>query len=311
MGRILIGVVTDRLFSFWCVLEINILSFVGVIVMRGTDPSSIIKYFIAQTLGSMLFLWAFTSRLMGMFTLIYWGVFLSALLKIGAAPVHVWMIRIIKKTNWDIIFWLLVLQKILPFYLLRIFLQGTESFVVVIRGLIGILGAWSHKNLKTVLAYYSVFRAGWIIIRGSWEIGALYLILFGLAFLPLCTYFFNQTSGSEGSSAGLMLNSLLRSKRIFICFLSLVGVPPLLGFFSKILILYSCLRNYSFYRAIFMLFCSLVIIRLLFGRWGIGWFSSGQGLIVQSLKTSYTFTFRLILLSIWVWLWIFLLSIIV
>ncbi len=119
--------------------------------------------------------------------------------------------------------------------------------------LYGNLGAIPQTNIKRFLGYSSIGHAGYLLIGiavasslGStavlFYLGG-YLVTNLAAFLVIAA--FSKQTGSDQMSdyAGLSRRSPLLAAVMFLSLLSLAGVPPLVGFFGKFLLLVSAVSK--------------------------------------------------------------------
>lgn len=306
--RAFLGLFTSSFLRFWVILEINILRFLGALMAYKVKPSSVIVYFFVQSFGSIILLWGFLRTSWASVNLFYVLGIAAALVKIGVAPFHYWVIRFGKFLRWIIIFWFLVVQKILPFYLITLFLREREVWLVIFRGLFGVGGAFFNKQIKVVILYYSIFSRGWLLLRGNWETGFIYLIIFGGALFPLCNLLGVFDSSICGGLSSLQVTIIVSRKEFLVCFLRILGVPPLIGFFGKLIVLYSAAGSARWFIIGFILFLSLFIINLILSTWGVTWFTHRTNKIPQRVKSSFQVRIRVGLYWIWVFGWVFSLS---
>jgi NADH-quinone oxidoreductase subunit N len=122
----------------------------------------------------------------------------------------------------------------------------------------GNLAAFPQTNLKRLLAYSTIAHAGYLMMaltplnRDGAE--ALLFYLVGYLFMNLgafaCVAFIRQLTGSEDlrDMRGLIRRAPCAVLILAICLLSLLGVPPLVGFIAKFqvfAVLYNAARAYS------------------------------------------------------------------
>jgi len=112
--------------------------------------------------------------------------------------------------------------------------------------LYGNLGALFQQNLKRLLGYSSIAHAGYLLLGvaalNAAGAGAVLFYLAQYAFTVLCGFLaitvLGNATGSEELSgcAGLHRRSPLLAAALVISMLSLAGLPPLSGFFGKLLL---------------------------------------------------------------------------
>ncbi|MHB9006782.1 MAG: NADH-quinone oxidoreductase subunit N [Limisphaerales bacterium] len=113
--------------------------------------------------------------------------------------------------------------------------------------LYGVLGAIPQVNLKRLLGYSSIANAGYLLLgvatRSREGVTAVLFYLGGYLFTVLTAFMVitvaMRQGGSEetGSLAGLHRRSPLLALAMTLSMVSLAGVPPLAGFFGKLLLL--------------------------------------------------------------------------
>jgi NADH-quinone oxidoreductase subunit N len=139
------------------------------------------------------------------------------------------------------------------------FLVPTLSVLAVLTATFGNLAAYAQTNLKRLLAYSTIAHAGYMMMGLAtlkpYGVAAVlsYLIVYlvmNLGAFAVVAFLRNQT-GSEDLSAfrGQVQRSPLLVITLGVCLLSLLGMPPLAGFFAKFEVfkaLYNAGQEYRF-----------------------------------------------------------------
>ena len=243
--RIYFGFSSNRVIFCWARLELNIISVLPLLVvsngLMGTEVA--IKYLLIQAWGSRIFLWS--AFLRPTFALISRRALTLALgLKLGAAPMHLWFIRVVRSSSWELIFILSTLQKVLPTYFLSIFSTQILGVLVIIRAIIASLGVFNSSTVKAILGYSSVFTVSWVLRavqagRLNW---AIYLIIYGVR-LAVFLYLVSSYRIFRVSQMGRVKISLFSKLSLFITLVAIGGLPPLVSFWAKLLVLSDLLNR--------------------------------------------------------------------
>nr|AYM84986.1 NADH dehydrogenase subunit 2 [Eucoptacra sp. OR509] len=254
MGTIL-SISSNSWFGVWMGLEINLLSIIPMLTSEKNkminEPS--IKYFIVQAMASTMLL--FSIIFIQMKYSLGWEketissmiIMSSLLLKIGAAPFHFWLPEVMGDSTWINCLMLMTWQKIAPMMVLSYCMQmKTFMFVIVLLSIIiGGIGGLNQTSLRQILAYSSISHLGWMIscLTLSENLWEMYFIIYSmlsvimiLLFKQANMYFINQiysTSSMKTETKFIMFMSLL----------SLGGLPPLLGFMPKWIVIQSLIEN--------------------------------------------------------------------
>lgn len=254
----------------WAGLEINLLSFIPLIIQAQShnETEGAVKYFLTQALGSSLLLYGASLFYYSPYTNISSFAALSLLtasllIKIGAAPFHFWFPSVISILRWPLCFVLATWQKIAPLILASSAIPIHSSNIFVFLGalgaLIGGVGGLNQSQLRGLLAYSSIGHLGWIVrsfILGQ-PITIYYLLIYILIRRSLFIILHTLKSNSRNTSSIFSFNPL-RFSIIIIILLSLGGMPPLLGFIPKWIIL-EALVNGGFLLASFILISGSLI----------------------------------------------------
>lgn len=216
------------------------------------ETEAAIKYFLSQALGSILLLLgssiiitALTRKRVAAIILIT-----SLLLKLGAAPCHLWFPSVITSLSWINCFILSTWQKIAPLILLSFSYISRripkQTALIAISGTTigGIIGL-NQTNLRTILAYSSIRHLGWIIILSTTPTMCItYLALYFITVTPI---FILITYSNIKTTTQINTNQKSKSTYIILLLLicSLAGIPPLTGFIPKLLAIYTIIpTNY-------------------------------------------------------------------
>jgi NADH:ubiquinone oxidoreductase subunit 2 (subunit N) len=217
-------------------IELNMVVFLIILFLDTphTNYSGVIKYFITQATASRGLIWGVRA---GNISLIGSSSFilLRVLLKLGAAPLHFWYIRVLQCLSWEKFLILSTLQKVLPLFLLSS-VSGLPSLrAVVLPSLIIGLLVFRQVLLKRILAYSRIFNLSIMIIITEDQISLAYFFMFyfitiiGVTSLlkAISLSRLNTTSGGPSSCIVASLALLAR----------LMGLPPFVGFWVKLIVL--------------------------------------------------------------------------
>nr|YP_010944287.1 NADH dehydrogenase subunit 2 [Perforatus perforatus]WLW42145.1 NADH dehydrogenase subunit 2 [Perforatus perforatus] len=237
----LISVSSSSLFGMWMGLEINLMSFIPMIInMESNKKSSeaAIKYFLVQAVASAIII--FSALYFYMFSGYTFSktpnilITLALGMKLGMAPFHFWFPEVLEGLNWINSLILLTWQKISPLVILSVFFYA--EIIITLALISAIMGAMSGINqtsMRKILAFSSISHLGWLtsMMYFNSSLWMDYFIIYCFTSLILCLSFWllNLNYFSQ-----LTLSQNLNEKFIiFINLLSLGGLPPLLGFLPK------------------------------------------------------------------------------
>jgi len=245
----------------WIRLELNMLRFLPIISSKeNIEMENSIKYFLIQRWASVIFLMRFFF-LHIINSNFYLLINLRLFIKLGMSPFHSWFIAILKTRSLITLFILSTIQKIIP--LVIIFNIKSNSFLifmVIFLTLIFIIVLLPRTiNINKVLAISSINNIIWLIISVLFSIKIIFLFI--AIYIYLVIGFINIYN-FYGMNVFTQINSIIFFDKFFLVmvFISLGGIPPILGFLRKMVILKVMLNNFVRLIIVFIVVMSSVLL---------------------------------------------------
>lgn len=257
--RVFIILSTSSLFTAWLALELNTIAFIPFILFQTeikTGENSI-KYFLSQTLGSILIL--VRTSLTDQFYSISLVLLVCALrLKLAVAPFHAWLPRIVSKISWFNLFILLIVQKINPLLILcNIELINFILFLRVISIRVGSLTGIIQTQTRKLIIFSSINQIGWILSASciNSTLCGVFFILYGIILWPVLSSL--KLIKLEKLAQLIQITPTRLRAILFLNLLSLGGLPPFTGFLPKWIVLRGTSRPFIL---LIIIFISLVTL---------------------------------------------------
>nr|ASY98275.1 NADH dehydrogenase subunit 2 [Acontista multicolor] len=273
ISGVLISLCANSWLGAWIGLEINLLSFIPLLSPKNNSLSTeaSLKYFLIQALASatLLFLILFKVNFYEMSYLMkasMWNnyMIMPLLMKIASAPFHWWLPSIIEGLSWFNCFIILSIQKIAPMILIS-YLMVNNTFmqiIIMLSGIIGAIGGFNQISLRKIMAFSSINHIGWMLVAlmmGS-NMWMTYFQIYSINILIIFSLLSSTNSSYILQSFNFMNNKKLMKIVIFITILSLGGLPPLLGFFPKWIIIEAMIYNSLIFTAFILVMTSLLTL---------------------------------------------------
>nr|YP_009773441.1 NADH dehydrogenase subunit 2 [Acanthochitona avicula]QIZ12681.1 NADH dehydrogenase subunit 2 [Acanthochitona avicula] len=265
---------SSQWFGVWLGLEINLLSFVPIMVEKGgsLETEAAVKYFLVQAVGSAFFLlgilglnnnysvWEYSmgGGLFNFSLLVF-----AVVMKLGSAPLHFWVPGVVGSLSWFCNFLLLTWQKIVPLFILCSFLDMSKFVLLVLvfmSSLFGGVGGVNQSSIRSIIAYSSILHLGWIL--GASVLGFVFSFFYFLLYSLILAFFCILMVEFESVMSKQFLDIYvwggnLRGMLVYML-LSLGGMPPMLGFFGKWVVLVGLIQSGYLFMSIVLVLGSIL-----------------------------------------------------
>nr|UQJ73577.1 NADH dehydrogenase subunit 2 [Diamesa sp. 7XL] len=272
MSGTLITISSTSWFGAWMGLEINLLSFIPLMMNTNNLLSSeaSLKYFLTQALASSILLFG----VIFFFMLSNWSnpslvtytnllIASSLLLKSGAAPFHFWFPSVMEGLSWNNSLILMTWQKIAPMILLSYCLNNNFFIIVIVLSIfIGSLGGLNQTSLRKLMAFSSINHLGWMVagMMNSENLWMIYFMFYSFLSMAIIFMFNNFKLFNINQMFGLFNSNSIVKFLMFLSLLSLGGLPPFMGFLPKWLIIESLIGMNMFFLLTLMVTFTLITL---------------------------------------------------
>nr|YP_010449159.1 NADH dehydrogenase subunit 2 [Anatoecus icterodes]YP_010605970.1 NADH dehydrogenase subunit 2 [Anatoecus dentatus]UTT72538.1 NADH dehydrogenase subunit 2 [Anatoecus icterodes]WAN81289.1 NADH dehydrogenase subunit 2 [Anatoecus dentatus] len=266
---------SDFWFMSWFLMELNSFLFIPLLSnYKFISKLNMWKYFFIQGVSSILFLISmFLSFSVNFSHLMnHWStliMYVSMMMKMGMPPFHKWLFEISQSISWGNFLILSTFQKVPPVMIMSSL--SVETYYLLIISLISltysIVGLFNW-SMRQFLLFSSISNMSWIIILILIDSTSMlmYFLIYCLN-LSCFTLTVMDISFCEFSSIN-RLNSkgnYISRFTSLISVLSMMGIPPLAGFFIKYDSILSMMDlNMNFYTSVLVIISSIMVIGYLF-----------------------------------------------
>lgn len=234
--RIIGGLSCSSFFGVWIFIELNLISFVAFLWSKKLKVlwEAVPKYFLVQSIGSAGVLLGLISQpvldILGKFVIVIFLIF-----KLGGAPFHFWFISISQILSAESLYLLFSVQKFLPLYLFSLLRAPLPYLVILVNILVSTILALKSRRFNFLISSSSVFRLSWILTRRCVRHRVLFffIIRYSLIIWPLIS----NSNVKQSFFREIPVPHFTRKLILRIAFFGLIGVPPSIIFFIKILVL--------------------------------------------------------------------------
>lgn len=183
------------------------------------------------------------------------------LIKLGAAPFHAWIPKIISVISWNNNILFMTWQKIAPIYLLNTLdYNSIIDISVIISVIVGSLGGLYQTSLRKIMAYSSINHLGWIItltkIKDNWII---YITIYRVIIITIGIYLSNKKLIFINQLFNINITNLQKIN-FSIIIIRLGGIPPILGFIPKWIVIEELITNKSNIIILFIIITRIITL---------------------------------------------------
>nr|QZH57641.1 NADH dehydrogenase subunit 2 [Nemalecium lighti] len=276
---------TNDLFVVFLGIEIQSFSFIILVSNINEKLSNIeagLKYFITGILSSITFLIGYLlmwyenpymsciSFSNGNLSGVYF-ILISFMIKLGVSPFHLWIIDVLESCSWFLFIVFSIIPKISLILVLTKIIN--YNFIIELMALLslisGFMGALNQTKIKRLIAYSNISNMGLILILLKFNLLGynqplyLFLILYFINSIIMLVLFKSFTKDNNPFIVNLnklvVVNSIL-PLILSLVFLSIGGIPPLSGFYSKWIIILNLINGSFFLQAFLVVIISIFTV---------------------------------------------------
>nr|AWN56286.1 NADH dehydrogenase subunit 2 [Mahanarva spectabilis] len=232
---------SNNWFGSWLGLEMNMMSFIPIMYKKNNyySSESMMKYFIIQSMGSTILLLGV--MMVNSITLFNMNLFLvncSLLIKLGISPFHMWLPSIMQSMSWTNCMIMSTWQKIALLFILSYTIDKFTIIFIIMSLIIGSIGGINQSSIKKMMAYSSINNMAWMM--ASMQISMTLLINYFMIYSMLTIFsmlLFKKMKINYLNQCMIKMNSPFNKMSLTMMMFSLGGMPPLMGFLPKFIII--------------------------------------------------------------------------
>nr|AZL35881.1 NADH dehydrogenase subunit 2 [Okiscarta uchidae] len=255
---------SNNWFGGWMGLEINLMSFIPLMLNKFNyySSESMMKYFIVQSMGSMFMLMGIIMMALKINDQMNMLIMCGLMIKLGVAPFHMWIPSVVDGLSWLNCMIMFSWQKVATLTLLSYSINFSIMILPIILSLlIGSVGGINQSSLKKILAYSSINNMGWILIamKSSMILWMNYFFIYAFMVISL-TFTLNKMNINYINQCFMTSFNSMNKLFLAMTLFSMGGLPPMLGFLPKWMVMQSMIINKDYLISIVMVMTSLITL---------------------------------------------------
>nr|YP_010274418.1 NADH dehydrogenase subunit 2 [Pochazia confusa]UJT96862.1 NADH dehydrogenase subunit 2 [Pochazia confusa] len=249
---------TTSLLMMWMMMEVNLMSFLPLMTKSSQMKDQPMKFFIIQSLASSIMLMSILMNSMTESPVSSSIMLMSSLLmKMGLIPFHTWVPMIMNPMNWENCFMLMTIQKIIPTIIIsQMLTMKLIMLPICLTMLVSPIMTIKQTSTKKIMAYSSITNSPWMVIS-MMNSSSQFFTFMSVYTLMTMMITKKMKENSIMFINQMMMKEMKKKVSIIINILSMSGMPPMMGFFPKWMILQSTI-SYSTTVSMSMIFSSIM-----------------------------------------------------
>nr|QBZ38173.1 NADH dehydrogenase subunit 2 [Sogata hakonensis] len=244
--------------TMWILMELNLFMFMPLMTKKKINDQTL-KYFIIQSLSSYILVFSMLWTSMKINSINNLLTMISMLIKIGMAPFHAWKPELMNKINWNECFLLTTLIKITPLILINKMISFKLLILPLITTMImSSFSGFNQLSLKKMMAFSSIFNLVWMTC--AFSMNKILMISFMTIYSTLNWKMMKLFKKNNLIYKNQLILTPLKTKiSMNLNLLSISGLPPLMGFFPKWIVINEITKN-SMLMSFMMIMTSILMM---------------------------------------------------
>uniref|UniRef100_UPI00315CB3C9 NADH dehydrogenase subunit 2 n=1 Tax=Parasipyloidea carinata TaxID=3126553 RepID=UPI00315CB3C9 len=263
-----ISISSNSWFVTWMGMEINLMSFIPLMVEKKNmlTKEASLTYFLIQTIASMLFIISIIMMTFKDLNYSYTGEIMllsSLMMKSGMSPFHFWLPKTMEGLNWNKCMILMTWQKIIPLMMMSnsIKMNTITLMAMLLSVAVGAIGGLNQTSLRKLMAYSSITNNGWMMsaMLMSEKTWIMYFIMYSIMTIVM-TSTMNFYKNFHMNQLISMNETPMMKFLIMTNMLSISGLPPMMGFMPKWIVLQTNMTMNQFMLMNIMVMMTLITV---------------------------------------------------
>jgi len=259
--RTLISISASNWLSIWIGLELNLFSIIPILNLKSSIYSieATIKYFLIQAFASILLLIFLINKNFFFLNNRNILIIIPLLIKLRLIPFHLWLPSIIEGLNWISCLLIITWQKISPLIIISYLnIDKNLIFLVTLISINSIFGL-NQNSIRKILAISSINNSTWILfaILINNKLWINYFLIYSILNLLIIKILNNYNINYINQLKFFNLNFFFKLNIIILIF-SIIGLPPIIGFLIKWILIKNLIYNH-----IYLIIIILIILTIL------------------------------------------------
>lgn len=263
--RTLISISASNWLSIWIGLELNLFSIIPILNFKSSIYSieATIKYFLIQAFASIILLIFLINKNLLFLNNNNLLIIIPLLIKLRLIPFHLWLPSIIEGLNWFSCLLIMTWQKITPLIIISYLnLDKNIIFLIVLISINSIFGL-NQNSIRKILAISSINNSTWILfaILINENLWINYFLIYSILNFLIIKILKNYNINYINQLKFFNLNFFFKLNILILIF-SIMGLPPIIGFLIKWILIKTLIYNKIYFIIIILII--LTILNLIF-----------------------------------------------
>nr|UOX27632.1 NADH dehydrogenase subunit 2 [Nippolachnus piri] len=260
MFSTLMTISSSNWITMWMGLELNLFTIIPILNFNLSiySSESMMKYFLIQAFASILMLIMLINKSMFFLINSNFLLILPLLIKLSLMPFHLWLPSMIEGLNWTSCLIMFTWQKISPMIMIS-YLNINKNFMFLITLIMinSILGM-NQNSIRKILAFSSINNSTWMLIAMlmNENLWLIYFFIYSILNLLIINIFKKYKINYINQLKFFNLNFFFKLNMLMLI-LSIMGLPPMLGFLMKWMLIKTLIYNNMYMILMFLIILTI------------------------------------------------------
>nr|YP_009940105.1 NADH dehydrogenase subunit 2 [Hamamelistes spinosus]QNV49425.1 NADH dehydrogenase subunit 2 [Hamamelistes spinosus] len=249
MFSTLMTISSSNWLSMWMGLELNLFSMIPIFNLKKSIYSieSTMKYFLIQAFASILLLTFLINKSLFFMINNNFLIIMPLLMKLSLMPFHLWLPSMVEGLNWMSCLLLMTWQKISPMIMISYLNTNKNMIFLIILIFINSIFGMNQNSVRKILAISSINNSSWMLfaILMNEALWVNYFIIYSILNMIIIKMLNKFNINYINQMKFFNINFFMKIN-LFMLILSIMGLPPMLGFIMKWMLIKTLIYNKMF-----------------------------------------------------------------
>nr|YP_009733495.1 NADH dehydrogenase subunit 2 [Iassus dorsalis]QHV34333.1 NADH dehydrogenase subunit 2 [Iassus dorsalis] len=233
---------SNSIMMIWIMIEMSNMAFIPLMMNKSImNSESIMKFFIIQSMSSMTILLAIMFMFMKTLS-VKMIIMVMLIMKMGGVPFSNWLLMTVEGMNFNMMMVLFTVMKIPPLMMMNS-LNLKNNLLIVLSMVLSSVMMINQNSTKKMISYSSIFNLSLLMVLILENKMWMQFMINYTVMMWLLTKELEKNKMMNLNQMMINNKNIMTKMSIWISMMSMGGLPPMMGFFNKMLVIKIMIDN--------------------------------------------------------------------